>query len=60
MGPYLSYFPGFETSEQFECRECFYIGALNLRGQCEKCGSNSGISQELVLAPDPLPVARSA
>jgi len=34
--------------EHFECRNCFLIGALNIHGACQGCGSQSVISQELL------------
>ncbi len=34
--------------ELFECRNCFHIGTLTVRGGCEACGSCSVISQELL------------
>lgn len=35
-------------NEQFQCCDCFHIGALNIRGACEECGSQAVISQELI------------
>lgn len=42
------------AQEVFECCNCFHIGALNSRGGCERCGSQSVISQELI-ARTPIP-----
>jgi hypothetical protein len=36
--------------EQFECCNCFKIGALNSHGGCAECGSQAVISQELMLS----------
>lgn len=32
--------------ESFECRACFHVGPLTVHGACERCGSQSVISQE--------------
>jgi hypothetical protein len=37
-----------KTGEQFECRDCFHIGSLTVRGECEECGSQAVVSQELL------------
>jgi len=34
--------------EFFECRNCFHVGPLSTRGECESCGSGSVISQEVL------------
>jgi hypothetical protein len=38
------------TSRQFQCRDCFHIGPLDINGCCNNCHSGSVISQELLLA----------
>jgi hypothetical protein len=50
------------TTTQFQCRDCFYIGPLDIRGCCDTCGSGSVIPQELFSSSEhkhPLPLARS-
>lgn len=34
--------------EQWECANCFHRGPLTQQGRCEKCGSTSVISQEVI------------
>lgn len=34
--------------EKFECRDCFHAGPLNIHGRCERCNSDSVISQEVI------------
>lgn len=35
-------------NELWECRNCFYIGALDTHGRCPRCGSDAVITQELL------------
>jgi hypothetical protein len=51
------------TTKQFQCCECFHIGALDINECCNKCDSARVISQELLSSHDcehPLPLAQIA
>ena len=51
------------TTKQFQCCECFHIGALYINEYCHNCGSSRVISQELLSSHDKehdLPLARIA
>jgi rRNA maturation endonuclease Nob1 len=37
-------------NDEFQCEACFHIGALDVHGACECCGSQRVISQALIQA----------
>lgn len=33
--------------EQYECQDCYYVGALDQHGACSQCGSQVVVSLEV-------------